>query len=86
LSIIGGFGALFEAKYWEEVGRMLPTPNLFKPKILGSRGQVQIRGNDEEFDSQSHFYAGKPLRRGTLWAISGSFTQPISVPSVVLGS
>jgi hypothetical protein len=42
--------------------------------------------NAEEFDIQSHFYAGKPLRRGTLQANSGSYAQPFSVSSVVLGS
>ena len=31
----------------------------------------------EYFPSQSHFYAGKPLRRAPLRAIYGSFVHPI---------
>jgi hypothetical protein len=42
--------------------------------------------NVEELLSQSHFYAGKPLRRATLRAISGSFVHPFLVPSVLMGS
>jgi hypothetical protein len=86
LAIIGGSGALFEARSWGEVGRLLPTSSLYKPEVLGSLREVQRRRNVEEFDSQSHFYAGKLLRRATLRAISGSFVHPFSVSSVVLGS
>jgi hypothetical protein len=68
---------------------------------LGDGYQLQIyinqgflkpwRGHSEQvyaeyFPSQSHFYAGKLLRRAPLWAISGSFGHPISVSSVLLGS
>jgi hypothetical protein len=40
--------------------------------------------NVEEIESQRHFYAGKPLRRGTLWASSGSYAQLFSALLVVL--
>jgi hypothetical protein len=86
LVIFGGFGALFEARSWGEVGSLLPTSSLYKLEVLGSLRQVQKRGNAEELKSQSHFYAGKPLRRATLQAISGSFVHPFLMPLVVLGS
>jgi hypothetical protein len=38
LVIFGRSGALFEARSWEEVGRMLPTSNIYKPEVLGSLG------------------------------------------------
>jgi len=63
---------------------MLPTSNLYKIEVLGNFREVQRRINDEEFDRQIHFYAGNPLRRGTLWANFGSFAQPFSVLSIVL--
>jgi hypothetical protein len=34
LANIGGFGALFEARSWGEVGRLLPTSSLYKPEAL----------------------------------------------------
>jgi hypothetical protein len=33
--IIGGFGALFKAISWEEVGRLLTNSNLYKPEVIG---------------------------------------------------
>jgi hypothetical protein len=45
---------------------LIPTPNIYKPVVLNSIREVLNRRNAEEFESQSHFYAGKPLRRGTL--------------------
>jgi hypothetical protein len=36
LVIFGRSGALFEARSWEEVGRMLLNSNLYKPEVLGS--------------------------------------------------
>jgi hypothetical protein len=85
LAIIGGFGAIFEAKSWGGVGILLPTSILYKPKVLGRLREVQRGKNAKEIDSQSHFYVGKPLKRETLWAISGSFVHLFSVLSVVLG-
>ena len=84
MPILGRPGAQFEAKYWEEVGRLMPTPNLHKPGVLSSIEEVQNRRNVEEFERKSHFYAGKPLRRGTLPANYGSYAQPFSVSLVVL--
>jgi hypothetical protein len=40
---IGRFGARFEAISWEEVGRLMPTSNLYKPGVLGSIKEVQKR-------------------------------------------
>jgi hypothetical protein len=64
----------------------MPTSNLYKLGVLGSIEEVQNMRNAKKFDSQSHFYARKPLRRGNLRANSGSYAQPFSVSSVVLGS
>jgi hypothetical protein len=36
LAIFGRSGAQFEAISWEEVGRMMPTSNIYKPRVLGS--------------------------------------------------
>jgi hypothetical protein len=43
LDIIGGVGALFEARSWGEVGSLLPTSSLYKPKVLGNLREVQNR-------------------------------------------
>jgi hypothetical protein len=83
---IGRSGARFEAKSWEEVGRLMPNSNLYKLGVIGSIREVQNRGNVGEFDSQSHFYVGKTLRRGILWANYGRYAQLFSVSLVVLGS
>jgi hypothetical protein len=64
----------------------MSTSNLYKPGVLSSMKEVQNKRNAEEFESQSHFYVGKPLRRGTLWANYGSYAQPFSMSSVVLDS
>jgi hypothetical protein len=85
LVIFGGYWALFEARSWGEVGRLLPTSSLYKPEVLEAMEEVQNRFMLKIL-SQSHFYAGKPLRRAPLRAISGSSVHPISVPSVLLGS
>jgi hypothetical protein len=38
LAIIGGYWALFEARSWGEVGRWLPTSDLYKPGLLEAMG------------------------------------------------
>jgi hypothetical protein len=86
LVIFGGSWALFEVRYWGEVGRLLTTSSIYKPWVLES-----IEGGSEQFYaelflSQSHFYAGNPLSRAPLRAIYGSSVHPILVPSVLLGS
>jgi hypothetical protein len=86
LVIFGGSWALFEAISWDEVGRLLPTSGLYKLEALEAIGGGSEQENVEELMSQIHFYAGKPLRRAPLWAISGSIVHLISVPSVLLGS
>jgi hypothetical protein len=86
LVIFGGSWALFEARSWGEVGRLLPTSSLYKPEVLGAMKGGSEHENVEGLLSQSHFYAGKPLRRTPLRAISGSSGHPFSVPSVLLGS
>jgi hypothetical protein len=77
LALFGGYWALFEARSWGEVGRWLPTSDLYKPGLLEA-----MRGDSEQvyaeyFPSQSHFYAGKLLRSTPLRAISGSSGHPI---------
>jgi hypothetical protein len=86
LPIFGRSGAQFEARYWEEFGILMPNTNLYKPRVLRSIREVQNRRNVEEFESQSHFYTRKPLRRGTLRANFRSYAQPFSEPLVVLDS
>jgi hypothetical protein len=39
LANIGGYWALFEAKSWEEVGRWLPTSNIYKLGLLEAMGR-----------------------------------------------
>jgi hypothetical protein len=77
-----GSWAPFEARSWGEVGILLPTSILYKPKVLEAMEGGSEQENVEELLSQSHFYAGKPLRRAPLQAISGIFVHLISVPSV----
>jgi hypothetical protein len=62
LVIFGGYWALFEARSWGEVGRLLPTSIIYKPEVLEAMEEVQNRFMLKNFPSQSHFYAGKPLR------------------------
>jgi hypothetical protein len=45
LAIFGRSGARFEAISWEEVGRLMPTSNLYKIGVLGSLREVQKRRN-----------------------------------------
>ena len=77
---------LFEARSWGEVGRLLPTSIIYKLEVIEAKGEGLKQINDEELQSQNHFYAGKPLRRAPLRAISGSFVHPFSMRSVLLGS
>jgi len=86
LANIGGYWALFEAKYWGEVGRLLPSSGLYKLEVLEAMGKGSERVYAEGLLSQSHFYARKPLRRAPLQAISGISIHLISVPLVLLGS
>ena len=83
---IGGYWALFEARSWGEVGRWLPTSDLYKLGLLESMEGDSEQVYDEYFPSQSHFYAGKLLRSAPLWAISGSSGHLISMASILLGS
>jgi hypothetical protein len=43
LANIGGYWALFEARSWGEVGRLLPTSGLYKPEVLEAMEEVQNR-------------------------------------------
>jgi hypothetical protein len=45
---LGRSGALFEAKSWEEVRRILLTSNIYKPEVLGSLREVHKRRNSIE--------------------------------------
>jgi hypothetical protein len=49
-------------------------------------GRGSEQKNAKELKIQSHFYAGKPLRRETLRAIYWSFIHPFSMPSILMGS
>jgi hypothetical protein len=86
LALFGGYWALFEARYWGEVGIWLPTSDLYKLGLLESMEDISEQVYAEYFPSQIHFYAGKLLRSAPLRAISGSFGHPISVSFLLLGS
>jgi hypothetical protein len=78
--------ALFEARSWGEVGRWLPTSDLYRPSLIDA-----MRGGLEQVYVarlliQIHCHAGKLLRSTPLRAISGSFIHLIWVPSVLMGS
>jgi hypothetical protein len=55
LANIGGSGARFEAIYWEEVGRLIPNPNIYKPRVLRSIKEVQNKRNDENLKAKAIF-------------------------------
>jgi hypothetical protein len=75
-SVIGGYWALFEARSWGEVGRWLPSSDLYKLGLLeamrGGSNNVYAAG----LLSQIHFHAGKLLRSTPLRAIFGSSGHP----------
>jgi hypothetical protein len=84
--ILGDIGPFLRPDLGEKLGGCYPllvyiNQRFLKPWRGGSK-QVYA----EELLSQIHFYAGKPLRRAPLWAISGSSVHLISVSSVLLGS
>jgi hypothetical protein len=77
LALLGGYWALFDARSWGEVGRWLPTSDVYKPGLIEAmRGDLE-QVYAEYLLSQSHFYAGKLLRSAHLRAISGSSSHPI---------
>jgi hypothetical protein len=39
-SFLGGYWALFEARSWGEVGRWLPTSNLYKPGFFEAKEEI----------------------------------------------
>jgi hypothetical protein len=39
--LLGDIGPFFEARSWEEVGRWLPTSDLYKPGLLEAMGQLE---------------------------------------------
>jgi hypothetical protein len=43
LANIGGYWAFFEAKSWGEVGRLLPTLDIYKTRLLEAMEEVQNR-------------------------------------------
>jgi hypothetical protein len=77
LANIGRYWALFEARSWGEVGRWLPTSDLYKKTLLEAMEGYLEKVYAEGFPSQIHFYAGKLLRSSPLRAISGRFDHPI---------
>jgi hypothetical protein len=81
-----GILGLFEARSWGEVGRWLPTSDIYKQGVLEAMGGHSEQVYAEDFPSQSQFYAGKLLRSAPLQAIYGSSDHPISVSFLFLGS
>jgi hypothetical protein len=66
LVIFGGSWVLFEARSWGEVGGLLPTSSIYKPKVLEAIKGDSDQENDDKLLRQRNFNAGKPLRRATL--------------------
>jgi hypothetical protein len=79
-----------EPKFWEEVGDEQPTSDLYKPGLFEAMEDSQKKQSEqsyvEEKPSQSHFYAGKPLRSRRCRAISGSSGHPFCVSFSLQGS
>jgi hypothetical protein len=58
LVIFGGYWALFEARSWGEVGRLLPTSDLYKPEVLEAMEEVQNRFMLKIFQAKAIFMQG----------------------------
>jgi hypothetical protein len=58
LVIFGGYWALFEARSWGEVGRWLPTSDLYKPGVLEAMEEVQSRFMLNIFQAKAIFMQG----------------------------
>jgi hypothetical protein len=58
LANIGGYWAIFEAIFWGEVGRWLPTPDLYKPGLPGSMEDIQRRFMLNIFQAKAIFMQG----------------------------
>jgi hypothetical protein len=85
LVILGDIGPFLRPDLGEKLGGCYQLQIYINHRVLEAMGRFK-QVYAEYFPSQSHFYAGKLLRRAPLWAISGSFVHPILVPSVLLGS
>jgi hypothetical protein len=55
-----GYWALFEARSWGEVGRLLPTSYIYKPWVLEAIEEVQRRFMLNIFQAKSIFMQGSP--------------------------
>jgi hypothetical protein len=82
LSIFGGSGALFEARSWEEVGRLLPTSNLYKPEVLGSLREVQKRRNADRIVKPKSFLCREAIEErnfaGHFWELRSTVFSVVS--------
>jgi hypothetical protein len=58
LAIFGGYWALFEARSWGEVGRWLPTSDLYKPGLLEAMKEIQSRFMLNIFQAKAIFMQG----------------------------
>ena len=85
-SFLGDIGHFLRPDLGGEVGRWLPTLDIYKPGLIEAKGEDSKQVYAEDFPSQSHFYAGKLLRSAPLRAISRSSGHPIWVSFLLLGS
>jgi hypothetical protein len=85
-SFCGDIGPFLRPDLGRKLGDGYQLQIYINQGFLKPRRIFQKQVYDEYFPSQSHFYAGKPLRRAPLRAISGSSSHPFSVPLVLLGS
>jgi hypothetical protein len=58
LALFGGYWALFEAKSWGEVGRWLPTSDLYKPGLLEAMGGYSEKFMMNIFQAKAIFMQG----------------------------
>jgi hypothetical protein len=80
LAILGDIGPFFRPDLGEKLGGCYPIFAYINHRFLNPWRRFKT-GNAEIIISQSHFYAGNPLRRAPLWAISGSSGHPFLVTS-----
>jgi hypothetical protein len=56
--MFGQYWALFEARSWGEVGRLLPTLDLYKLRVLEAKEEVQNSFMLNNFQAKAIFMQG----------------------------
>jgi hypothetical protein len=55
LANIGGYWALFEARSWGEVGRLLPNSDIYKTRVVEAKEEVQNKFMLKIFQAKAIF-------------------------------